>query len=275
MLDFEKLAKPRKVIVPVRDRSFLFEKRRFSLQADDGWHLVEIENRSAKMIEQVSASNLDYPSILGYTHNNSIIFQNFDVAKRKYGLGLNAPLYFNRSSTFEPIKAIVWEDRQVYWCAPNYADAKALELKDLAENSQDINGQIGITPELRTTYLFHAIEKESLRKILQETKQKEELDRLMASIPGRLKVTFDRVGAELVNYSLSGDRIVVDWKIKGSYTEYNSIIDSRTWMVVEAGYCMSGDDRRHNVTSLVKTAQEYEERRVTFITRRNEDDNWD
>jgi len=38
-------------------------------------------------------------------------------------------------------------------------------------------------------------------------------------------------------------------------------------MVIEAGYCLSGGDKKLNVTSLAKTAEEYEERDVIFITR--------
>jgi hypothetical protein len=49
--------------------------------------------------------------------------------------------------------------------------------------------------------------------------------------------------------------------------KYNSVLDSQTFMVLEAGYCMSNDDKRHNITSMVKTAEEYEQKDLTYITR--------
>jgi hypothetical protein len=89
----------------------------------------------------------------------------------------------------------------------------------------------------------------------------------METIPGRLKVSFDRGGARLLGYSLSGSRIIVDWCLTDSSYKYNSVIDANTWKIIECGYCMNNDDFRHNITSMVKTAEEYESRRVVHITR--------
>jgi hypothetical protein len=267
MLDLEKLARPREAIVPILNGTFVFEKKHYRVRCEDGWQKVEIAGNRAHALEPAVLAEYTFPHVLGYTHNNALVFQNFDVAKRKWKFGLSAPLHFNQSQTFEAVKAVVWEDRRVYWAEPNYSDVKALELKDLLERDQTLDGQKGLTPELRTVFLFHAIERSAMQKVLEKAKQREDHERQMRDIPYRLRVTFQRAGAEVVSHSLSGNRIVVDWKIPGSDTEYNSVIDVRTWMVAEAGYCMSNDDKRHNITSLVKTAEEYEERGVTFITR--------
>lgn len=273
MLDLSKFAKPRHAIVPVRNREFIYEKKHYTVNCEDGWTFVEMKNSSAKRVEPPLLADLTYSTnrrrgVMGYTHHNSIIFQNFDVAKRKFRLSVTAPLHFNQSQTFEAIKAVVWEDGQVYWCEPNYSDAKIFEIKDLYEQEHPITDQKGITPELRTVYIHHAVERDNMRKMLEAAKQVQERAEFMKSVPGRLQLTFKAAGAEMNNYSISGDRIVVDWKIPGSHYQYNSVIDSKTWMIVEAGYCMSGDDRRHNITSMVKTAQEYNEGRGhIYITR--------
>lgn len=277
MLDFGKFAGPIKAVVPIRNNSFILNKKPYQIKSDDGWFEVLIDGNKAQTcghaywdLPREKASNM----VLGYTCNNSIVFQNFDVAKRKWNLGMTAPLHFNQSPTFESIRAVVWEDGQVYWVEPNYSDVQTLELKDLLDSDQTLVGRKGVTQELRSLFLFHALEKEQIKQLAIEAEmaktraiQKEEEERLMRDIPYRLRMTLARAGGEMLGYSLTGNRIIVEWKIPDSGQRYNSVIDSRTWMVLEAGFCMSNDDKRHNLTSIVKTAEEYEDRGVTFITR--------
>jgi hypothetical protein len=90
----------------------------------------------------------------------------------------------------------------------------------------------------------------------------------MQSIPGRLTITLKRSGAELIDWSVSGGRIVFNWRLLNGSHRYNSVLDANTWKMIECGFCMSNDDKRHNVTSMVKTAEEYEEDDAIFITRR-------
>lgn len=277
MLDFDKIAEPRRVVVPVLNRSFVFEKKRYRAISEDGWRLVEIQNNQSRVLDNaIGADSFAYSesgeSVRGYTNNNAFVFQNFDVAKRKWGFEIFAPLRFNQSPSFEAIKAIVWEDKQVYWSEPDYSDTKLFQFKDLLEKEQDLSGQKEVTPEIRTLFLFHALERANLKKLLEETTRKEEYDQLMSTIPGRLKVTLNRVDADLVGYSLSGNRLVVDWKIRGSGYQYNSVLDSQTLRVLEAGYCLSGHDKDHNLTSIVKLADDYEERNLVHITRSTSDD---
>ena len=89
----------------------------------------------------------------------------------------------------------------------------------------------------------------------------------MKEIPYRLKMTLERAGATLIGYSQLGNRLIVDWELVGGGFKYNSVIDTTTWMCCEAGYCLSGGDKKLNLTALVKTAEEYEDRDVIFITR--------
>jgi hypothetical protein len=265
MLDLSQFAKPYQTVVPILDNSFILNHKPYRVKSDSGWFLVEIKNNKASIIESSTPESNKF--MRGYTHNNTIVFQNFDVAKRKWNLGLTAPLHFNQSQSFEAINVVVWEDKKVYYAGPNYSDLNTFELKDLLEADKPLADQKGITPELRTLYLFHALEREQQRKLAEEAKRIADHARMMREIPYRLNVTFQRAGAELLNFSMTGNRIIVDWKIPDSDTRYNSVLDSRTFMVVEAGYCMSNDDKRHNITSLVKTAEDYEDRELTYITR--------
>lgn len=272
-LNLENFSNPKVVLVPVRDFSFVLDKKRYSISGENGWARAEITNNKARYIESASVVGSDLKTIQGYTHQNTIVFQNLDVARRKHSLGMQAPLHFNGSASFEAVKAVVWEDGQVYWAEPNYADIKALELKDLLDQEKNLEGIKGLTTELRSVFLFHALEREQMRRMIEEAKRAKDIQDLMTSIPGRLKLTFERAGGEMTAFEIKGKRIVVDWKMIGSNYQFNSVIDSDTWMIVEAGYCMSGDDKRHNITSMVKTAQLYEDVHGRInITRTSGDD---
>jgi len=270
-LDLTKFAKPKQVIVPILDGAFQLDKKHYKINCDDGWHLIEITGNNAHAKGLAIALPTDeqkFTYVSGYTHNNTILFQNFDAAKRKWGVNLTAPLEFNMSPTFEAIKAIYWEDGRFYWVEPNYGNISILDIKAAYDQELPITDLKGITPEIRTLYLFHALERDQLKRMLAEKVAKEEHEKRLKDIPYRLKVTFENAGATLLNYSLSGKRIIVDWKINNQRQHYNSVIDADSFKLLECGFCMSGDDRRHNITSMVKTAEEYEERGLTYITRR-------
>jgi hypothetical protein len=266
-INFEALASAREVTVPIKDKTFRFENRYYSTSAEDGWWKVRIKGNSAEAIEETIPAISEIDLVRGYTYNNNIVFENFDVAKRKWKAGLQCELNLNRAGSFEYVRAAVWENKRVYFVEALYGYPLVMDLKLMCDEGLTLEHAKGVTPELRTVYLFHALEKESQRKIAEETKKKEDHERMMRDIPYRLAMTFQRSGAELVRHQLTGSRIICDWKIPGSEFEYNSVIDSRTWMVVEAGYCMSHDDKRHNITSMVKTAEDYEDRGLTYITR--------
>ncbi len=284
-LDFSLFVAPKRTIVPVLSGSFILNKKRYSTNSVDGWSVVEITNNSAKFIEPANAPDIfqmlresqSGSVVLGYTHHNSIIFHNFDVAKRRFNLQVQAPLRFNMATTFESIRAVVWEDGQVYYIEPNYSDIKTYDVKDLYEREESLKDQKGITPELRTLYLFHALERDQMRQVALESKRAADHERMMADIPYRLKVTLERVEAELIGYSLSGDRIIIDWRLKNGQQRYNSVVD-KNFRILEAGICCSGDDRSHNLTSIVKLTESYQERNLVFKTRNTEgdrDDDWD
>lgn len=262
-INFEVLNQAFNVVVPVFEKAFVYNKKSYQVYCEDGWQWVEISGNKVTPLGPDTPSDVE--TVYGYTHNNTLVFQNFDVAKRKWGLNCLSPLRFNSSPTFESIKAVIW-DGCAYWLEPNYKDSQCLEIKDLFDQEKSIEGIKGVTPELRSLFLYHSLERDQIRAMEEVIKQKQAHEELIKSIPGRLKITFERAGARMLNYSLTGNRIVVDWEIPGG-EQYNSVIHSRTWQVIECGFCVSGDDKRHNITSMVVTAQEYEQKNLTYKTR--------
>jgi hypothetical protein len=275
-INFTSLASSKTIIAPILHKSFQYNKKKYQIEVEDGWWILTIEGNKASPIEPymwldetvlVNCENKKFSFVKGYTYGNQIIFQSFDAAKRNWDIGLTAPLHFNQVETFSPIVAIVWENGQFFYAFINYLDQKIYEIKLAYDNEESLDGLKGVTPELRTLYLFHALERDQIKEMLKQQFEKEEHEKRMQEIPYRLRVTLERAGASLLGYSTSGNRIIIDWQLKDGSFKYNSVINATSWMVEEAGYCLSGGDKRLNVTSLAKTAEEYEDRGVTFLTR--------
>lgn len=283
-IDFSKFTQTVAAVVPVHNNRFQYNRKKFTVSpVEDGWYEVVMTGNDAQIMHPayVSSHNLSVKPTRGYTYNNMFIFHNFDVAKRNFKKEVQAELLFNNFPTFSSVEVIPWEDGNFYAYQPNYSDLKIYEIKALydSEQSVDLDSVKGITPELRTLYLFHDIQRQTIKLELEKLKKEEDKRKWLESLPGRLHTVFKAAGASVINYELNGHRAVIDWELDSTKRRYNSVIDTRDFRVIEAGYCMSGHDREHTAGSMVQLAADYEERRLTHITRftgsDDERDHWD
>lgn len=266
MLNLEELVEPIKVSVPILNNSFQYHKKLYTIESPNGWHEVLLQGNKATII---GPSLNCFRSVHGYTFGEKLIYKNFDYAKR-LGLPKQFPtLYFSNIESFSSVLAVYWEDKRFYFQSLDYGDLTIIPVQEAyLQEETNIEHIKGVSPELKMCFLLHSIELEKQKALLALKEKEEEERKFYSSILGRLKLTFERAGARLLKYQTTYDRIIADWKIPGSEYQYNSVIDLRTWKIIEAGFCMSNDDRRHNITSLVKLAEDYEDRSVIHITRR-------
>lgn len=272
MLDLTKFCTPTRAVVPVYQGKFQNNFKKYQCDTEDGWAEVELTGDSVVVVDP--APEIKFKAINGYTNNNLLVFQNFDVARR-LGFQVTTPLRFNTVETFTAVQAVLWEDNNWYYKDLNYSDSLVYEVQSAFDAEQPLGGLRGVTPELRILYLFHALAREKqqeeirLLKELQSAAQaEEENQRQLTTISGRLQQQFEASGAVLLSYSQSGDRLIIDWSLPGGDYKYNTVVDSRTWMCIETGICVSNDDQRHNLTALIKTVEQYEDEDLIYITRR-------
>lgn len=272
MIDLHKFASKKSVVAPVYKGQLQFNRKQYTIEDNtfSGWARIELLGNSSKLVAPVfiETEEITAKTILGYTYNDKIIFQNFDVAKRKYNFEVMKTLYFNNMPAFSAVEAIVWEDNNIYYYRPNYKDVLAGLLHSFfSEDTKNISTIKYITPELKTLYLFHEIEHQQFIADIEQARKQQELKDFQKTIQGRLMIAFARVGAKLLNYSVEGQRVVVDWQLEKTGRSFNSVLDSQTGRVIEAGYCMSNADKDHSVSSLVLTAQDYDEEGLIYVTR--------
>jgi len=269
MLNLNKFTQRHTFVAPVRQGGCQYNRKHYECEGE-GWKSITAEgNHVIEVVDAFVETTNFKNTIRGFTFHNSIIFQNFDVAKRKYEKDLMAPLLFNNVPTFSPINAVVWEDHNLYFHRFDYSNSIIYSVASrLNQDGVGVLDDIkGVTPELKTTFLFHSIEIQNQKRLIAEAARKEKEREFINTVPGRLMLSLKQVGGELLGYSLEGQRIIIDWKMGGSDHKLNSIIDANTFRVIELGFCASGADRDHSITSMVLLADDYNKRRRLNITR--------
>lgn len=284
MIDLNKFIKSVYAEVPIIKNNFIYNRKKYTVNnVDDGWYGVTLQNNNATIVESIVPEvtlKIDKKYIIkGYTYHNSLLFFNFNEGKKRTGWEIMAPLRLNTQSTFSSIDAIKWEDGFLYFYRPSYTDSNIFELKNMFDNSESIKDKKGLTPEQKSLYLFHLVEQEQQKalikrleeeRLIEEKKQQfktafdqeqQRKARESVSIEEGLINSFAAVGAKIIKFQIRQDRIHVNWLINED-EEFSSIVDKNTYRIIEAGFCMSGDDRRHNVKSMVITAKDYIDRDV-------------
>jgi hypothetical protein len=283
MINLNKFSMSKEAKVPIIKGTFQYDRKSYTIpDVRDGWYSVTLKDNIAtvnnEIIPEVDLNINKKQIIKGYTYNNQLIFFNFNEGKKRTGWEMIAPLRLNNLSTFSSIEAIIWEDSFLYFYRQSYTDYKIFDLKHLYENEQKIEGVKELTPEMKSLYLFHQIERDQQRaliKRIQEEKERaekqakikkiaadaeEKRKREAGNVHETLIKSFTFVGATVSHFEVRNDRIYVEWSIDGE--RFSSSIDKNTFKIIDSGFCMSGDDRRHNIKSMVLTAQNYMDRDV-------------
>jgi len=274
MINLNDLVSIENVMVPIVNNSFQYNRKLYkTVNVVDGWYRVRLENNNVEIICDILPELDLTPNkksiIKGYTYNDNIVFFNFDEARRKFDWAVMKPLYLSNIRTFSSIEGLVWEDKKVYLYKQSFTDTSIYELKTFFDEDVHISDKKHLNHEQKTLYLFHYIEKQNqLQKIKksQEAEKRKKQQEEKRSVEDNLIQAFSSVGGDIQKYEIKNNRIYVRWVLSDNV--FDSVINAETGQVVDAGFCMSGDDKRHSVTSLVLTAAEYDENNLLHIFNR-------
>jgi len=269
MIDFNKLAKKQTIITPISNNSFKYNRKLYTPKVEhSGFYKVELEGNNATIIEEVypSVADLNKKNILqGYLYNENVLFKNFDNARKNYNFPIMVETKYNTLETFSPVYFYVDEMKRIFVVEFNYNDLLCQELKMKFDEDTDIKEMKGLTPELKTLYLFHNLERIKIQQEIEEARKKLELakiqkerEELQKSIPARITAVIETVGATVKNITLRGkNEAIVEWKLNND--TFTSLIDINTFRVIRAGYCVSGHDRELSASSMVLLAENYQD----------------
>jgi hypothetical protein len=164
-------------------------------------------------------------------------------ARQRWGAARPAPVHLvTDGAAFEPIVAR-WDGR-AWWFeeVDRRADPRVAEWLREALRKVTPPEQLrfkGLTPEMRTVYDLAAQQAEGFQVLMQQRRDEARLD-------GALRMG----GGELQEFRDRGNHWLIEWVTRDG-ERHTSAIAKGDLTVVSAGICLSGEDRKFDLQSLV------------------------
>jgi len=256
-------------VIPVINGIGWSNSRKFSLPVEeDGWYKIHYGDNVASIRKatplEILKKQEGMKSYIGYPVGEEIIPLNFDNFCKK-GYGESFRVFFLNEPPWDIVKFVQGEDKNFYSCGSEVKANRTIinQVKEAFEKNLLINGIKGVTPEIRYVFLLHRMQRDAFLAAkeletlhLKEEERQKRIEEFRATFPGRLEKTIEDAGGTLVRFSKKGSNYTVVWKINGQ--RVNSTIKD-DFGIMELGFCASGEDKRHTLSSAIKLAQDYYE----------------
>lgn len=279
MIDLNKFTEAKDVVLPiVQGWGQINDRKIYAPGQEDGWYLVQLPlgtiKRKASLLE-VSRAISKLKSLQVYALGTEGIPLNFDNFKRR-GFGEAETINFLNLPVFSVASVVAWEDGRLYFYAQILPKEQAIirRVREAFEGRQNLLGVRGVTPELRYYFLLTDLQRQSY-DALQSLSDKgkwavsdSELSKRIASFKAdfatRLEHAITNAGGTYISHSKRGNGFLVEWKV-GNQTVKSEIRDD--FRIVSAGFCLSGDDEKHSMNSIVQLAKMFKKNAPLYITR--------
>lgn len=272
-----RFATEKDIVLPILNKVGKFQGRKISLNVPDGWYSTKL---GTSVIYVKPASELEIklaldkcPVLRFYPIGNEGVPLNFESLKRR-GMGETVEILFLNTSPWDIIQAGLWEDNHYYFIGFDYgADREVLnQVKTKFETKQIFNDIKGITPELRYYTILLSLQKQTLETLetlerlnLSSAERTKRLKEFQSTFQGRLRKVVADAGGELVNfYKRGAGRYLIVWK-SGRQT-IKTIINDK-FRIYDAGYCLSGEDKKHSMSSIIALAKTFQRQAPLYLTR--------
>lgn len=278
MLDLKKFSEAKEYIVPIVGHWGKVNGRLFAYSGEDGWYkivagdIVTVERKATQL--EINKTLKPLKSIQIYALGTEGIPLNFDIFKRK-GFGEAETILMLNLPIFSIASVVEWEDGRLYYYEQITPKTDTLRrVKDAFEGRQSLLGMRGITPELRYYVLLTELQRQSydaLAELSNEGKwsissdeRNKRIKSFTADFAHRLERAITNAGGTYISHSKRGDKFLVEWKV-GNQTVKSEIRDDLR--IVSAGFCLSGDDEKHSMNSIINLAKMFKKRAPLYITR--------
>lgn len=279
MLDLKKFSETKEYIVPIVGNWGKINGRLFVYSGEDGWYkikagdIVSVERKATQL--EVDKTLKPLKKSLVYALGTEGIPLNFDTFKRK-GLGEAEPVWGLDLPIFSVASVVHWEDGRLYFYEQTQSGTNdALRgAREAFEGRKTLLGVRGITPELRYYVLLADLQRQSYDALailsddskwsISSDERKKRIKAFTAEFSVRLRHAIEGAGGTYVSHSKRGDKFLVEWKV-GNQTVKSEIRDDLR--IVSAGFCLSGDDEKHSMNSIIQLAKMFKKRAPLYITR--------
>jgi len=277
MLNLQRFSKVTYGFVPIVNGWGRLNGRKIHLNLNDGWYQIEIGDgivpkRLATQLEIVKTLRKK-PHLLVYTVGMEGIPVNFDNFLKK-GLAESVQVNFLNLNFLDTAKVVLWEDKRFYFYEQDARHQRAIiqRIKNVFKNRGSLQGVTGVTPEMSYSFLLGELARSSYEEVsalrrnlvLSAEKNKSIDEKMLENVEYRLKNAITKAGGTYISHVKRGYGYAITWEVGGQIVKSTIGSDLR---IISAGFCLSDDDKRHTVNSIVNLAKVFQNSSPLYITR--------
>lgn len=277
MIDLSRFSEPKQAIVPIVDGWGKYQGRLIKKKVEDGWYELEIGD-TVKVIKKATPLQIEKvlrneKSYVGFPIGDQFINANFDTNRRK-GYTESVRFWFaGNNKLFIPARVVCGEDGRYYFWKdePGFQREIMESIRGCLERREPISKISGITPEQRYLFILarlyqnsYEAYKELERVALTPGEREKHLANYVRDFGSRIRDVISDAGGTFNSYINRGSDYLVEWTLGGQ--KVKSIINDDL-RIINAGFCLSGEDEKHTISSVIMLAKMFQEESPLYITR--------
>lgn len=280
-INLDRFVQATEAIVPLIDNWGKYQGRKIEIEVEDGWYKVRLANKTT-IIKKASPLDIrkaleDKKKLMVYGLGGEGVPVNFDNFKQR-GYSESIIVHFTMTGQpFDVFEVVLWEDGRFYYYGTNQRHQRELikGIKEAYQQRRILPELPGVTPEIRFAFMLGHLQRESyeavegiLKKadvVISLGQRKRINDKLQNSFSVIIKNAITKAGGVYIGHrKLNSSAYTVEWKIGNQTVKSNIRADLR---IISAGFCLSGEDKKHSMNSIVGLAKTFKERSPLYITR--------
>lgn len=277
MIDLKKFVKKQVKVLPIVNKNGISNGRKIIHDVCDGWYLVEMASRTsiirlASPLEvEKELQKKEIKKMRGYPLGQEIVPENFEIIKRE-GLQETVTVHFTAEEPFSFVSFAKWEDGNYYFYEKLLSPKMLQKIKERYDNKESLSDLSGATPEQRYYFLLCELQN-GLLKTFEEIKNKYSLTeenekklrkKIKLQVGEHLSHAVIQAGGTYRRYQRIGNNFLIEWEIGGQVVKSVIKEDLR---IINAGFCLSGNDQKHSLNSIVNLAKLFQRDHPLYITR--------
>lgn len=274
-IDFSRFTEDKEIICPIVDGSGQYEGRKLEFNVADGWYRIKLGNqpsivRPATELEKIKEYEKK-KRYIGFQVGDKYVPSTFEITKPHTSIRVH--LSPEQTDTWSPTWFFKHSDGRFYFAGenPSYNRTVIQAIRDCFNRRVGIREVPGVTPELRLTFILSRLYQNSydafreLQDINLTGRDREEyLKNYKQNFGERIRDVVTDAGGTYISYSKRGSGYLVEWEVGGQTVK--SVIND-DMRILDAGFCLSGADKKHSMSSIVMLARMFQDDAPLYIER--------
>lgn len=282
MIDLQRFTNKRETIIPIVNgcgQELGNFRKIYATGHEDGWYKVTLGNdvsidRKATPLEVLKTLE-PMRKIQVYALGTEGVPLNFNNFKTR-GFREVEQVHFMNLPAFSAAQVVPWDDGKLYFYDRIASkNARIIQrAKEAFERGEKLLDLRGYSPELRYYVLLLNLQREAFEALQQlndssfgaisDDERNKRVNEFRLNFSARLVGAIERSAGTYISHTKRGDGYDVVWEIGGRKIKSYIRDDLR---IISAGFCLSGDDEKHTMNSIVNLARLFQKESYLNITR--------